>query len=83
VQEFVARHCPEGVPIVSVELRLGLPGEQIPDVAAEVGADMIALGWAQDLSPGHAAVVQRVLGATKVPVLLLPVASRIEQKLGA
>ena len=35
--------------------------------------DLVVLSWAQDSSPGHAAVIRDVLGVSKVPVLLLPI----------
>jgi hypothetical protein len=33
--------------------------------------DMIALSWAQNASPGHAAIVKSVLANAQVPVLLV------------
>lgn len=71
-QEFLTRYCPHAGE-VSLELRVGVPGRHVLDVAAEVGADLIALGWSQDLAPGRAAVVREVLERSPVPVLLLPV----------
>ena len=68
-REFLARYCRHGV---RLEARVGVAGEHVLEVAAEVDADMIALGWAQDLSPGHAAVVREVLARSRVPVLLVP-----------
>jgi nucleotide-binding universal stress UspA family protein len=74
IQEFVARHCPRDLADrISVELRVGVPSEHVLAVAAQVGADLITLGWARDLSPGRAAVVREVLRRSGVPVLLIPV----------
>jgi hypothetical protein len=42
------------------------------EVAAAQGADMIALGWSQDLAADRAAVVREVLTRTDLPVMLLP-----------
>jgi hypothetical protein len=42
-------------------------------MTAEIDADLILLGWARDLSPGHAAVVRRVLEEAAVPLVLVPV----------
>ena len=68
-EEFLARWCP--TPGARLELRAGRPGGQVLEVAAAQGADMIALGWSQDLAPDRAAVVREVLTGTDVPVLLL------------
>ena len=68
-REFLARYCRHGV---RLEARVGVAGEHVLDVAAEADADLIALGWAQDLSPGRAAVVREVLARSRVPVLLVP-----------
>jgi nucleotide-binding universal stress UspA family protein len=72
-QEFLARFCPRIPDGLRLELRLGAPGESVVRVADQVGADLVALGWSQDLSPGHAAVVREVLRRSRVPVLLVPV----------
>jgi nucleotide-binding universal stress UspA family protein len=75
-QEFLRRHCsyPERV---QLEVRIGIPGENVLNVAAETSADLIALGWSQDLSPGHAAVVREVLERSGIPVLLVPIAVEV------
>jgi nucleotide-binding universal stress UspA family protein len=70
-EEFLARNCPscEGLRLV---WRVGAPGEHVLQVASEVEADLIALGWARDLSLGRALTVREVLARTRVPVLLVP-----------
>jgi nucleotide-binding universal stress UspA family protein len=75
-EEFLARWCP--TPGARLELRAGRPGGHVLEVAAAAGADMIALGWSQDLAPDRAAVVREVLTRTDIPVMLLPCA-RAEQ----
>lgn len=71
-REFLCR-CYPGIPDdLRLELRVGAPGESIIRVADEVDADLIALGWSQDLSPGRAVVVREVLGRSRAPVLLVP-----------
>jgi nucleotide-binding universal stress UspA family protein len=72
-EEFLARYCNE--PDARLELRTGRPGESILDVAATEHADLIALGWAQDLSAGRARTVRTTLSRASTPILLLPVAS--------
>lgn len=71
-QEFLARYCPPAER-VRLEVRVGVPGEHVLRVAEEIDADLIALGWAQDLSPGRAAVVREALERSKIALLLVPV----------
>lgn len=71
IDEFVACNCPESVDVV-VELRIGRAQDQVFKVAKETGADLIVLGWAQDLSPGHAVIVRETLKSSDLPLLLLP-----------
>jgi len=71
-QEFLVRWCP--TPGSRLELRTGRLGGRVLEVAAAERADMIALGWSQDLTPDRAAVVREVLTRTDVPVMLLPCA---------
>jgi nucleotide-binding universal stress UspA family protein len=72
-REFLARyvHLPESA--VRLELRVGEPSEEVLRLAEESGANMIALGWAQDLSSARATLVRPVLERSRVPVLLIPV----------
>ncbi len=71
-REFLARFCP-CPDDVRLEVRVGLAEEAVLRVAAEVGADLIALGWSRDLSPGRAKVVRDALHRSDVPILLVPV----------
>ena len=71
--EFLRRHCPGPPEELRLELRVGMPHDHIVRVAREADVDLIALGWAQDLSPGRAAVVRETLAKSSVPVLLVPV----------
>ena len=75
VEEFLARFCPVPAREVEIELRVRVPEEEIASVARETGADLIALGWSQELAPGRAAVVRTMLSSSAVPVLLIPLAS--------
>jgi nucleotide-binding universal stress UspA family protein len=75
VEEFLARFCPVPAHEVEVELRIGVPEEEVGRVARETGADLIALGWSQELATGRAAVVRAMLSSSTVPVLLIPLAS--------
>jgi nucleotide-binding universal stress UspA family protein len=71
--EFVARYCPWGIGKVSVELRVGRPDEEILAAAEETDADVVALGWSQEIDWGHARVVRELLERGRIPVLLVPV----------
>jgi len=73
VEEFLRRYCNQ--PDVRMELRSGRAGEHILDVAAAEHADLIALGWAQNLSAGRAETVRATIAEAAIPVLLLPVPS--------
>jgi nucleotide-binding universal stress UspA family protein len=68
--EFLSRWCTE--PGVDLHLRRGSAPTTIVEIAGSGQVDLIALGWAQDLSPGRAEVVRAVLTHACVPVLLVP-----------
>jgi nucleotide-binding universal stress UspA family protein len=72
-EEFLARYCNH--PDARLELRTGSPGPSILDVAATEQADLIALGWGQNLSTGKARTVRSAVAQSKTPILLLPVPS--------
>jgi hypothetical protein len=72
-EEFLARYCAQ--PGVRLEIRTGVAGEHVLDVAEAERADLIALGWSQQLDPGRARTVQRTVLDAVVPVMLVPVAS--------
>ena len=71
-EEFLARYCAQ--PGVRLELRTGVAGEHVLDVAEAERADMIALGWSQQLDPGRARTVRRAVLNAVVPVMLVPIA---------
>jgi nucleotide-binding universal stress UspA family protein len=73
-EEFVARYCPCPLEEVDLHLRVGVPREEVARVVDETGADLIVLGWSQQLEPGRAEVVRETLTRAQVPVMLLPVA---------
>jgi hypothetical protein len=68
-REFRARWC--GDPVTSVTWTSGVAADEIVASGAAEDVDMIALSWAQDASPGHAAIVKSVLAHAQVPVLLV------------
>lgn len=71
-EEFLARYCAQ--PGVRLEIRSGVTEEHLLDVAEAERADMIALGWSQQLDPGRAPTVRRAVLDAVVPVMLVPVA---------
>lgn len=73
-EEFLDRYSPVGPGRLRLELRVGMPADVLRSVAEEVGADLVAVGWARDLSAGRASIVRALLRSSPVPVLLLPVA---------
>ena len=73
MEEFLRRYCPWGIGKVRCEMRLGRREELIVAVAEEVRADIVALGWAQELEAGRAPLVRTVLTRGAVPLLLVPV----------
>jgi nucleotide-binding universal stress UspA family protein len=77
-QEFLHRFCHWGLGTVRLETRVGRSGEVIPLVAEELGCDLIALGWSQQLSAGRAPVVRQTLERSHLPVLLVPVRTEAE-----
>lgn len=72
-EEFLARYCAQ--PGVRLELRSGVAGDHVLDVAEAERADMIALGWSRQLDPGRARTVRRAILDSVVPVMLVPLAS--------
>jgi nucleotide-binding universal stress UspA family protein len=71
-QEFVARYCPWGIGKVELQVCVGRREEEILRVADATKADLVALGWAQQLASGRAPVVRELLKRGRTPVLLLP-----------
>ena len=72
-KEFLSRHLPhQGA---SIELRHGPVGTQVAEVCEEHSADLIVLSWSQDSAAGKARAVRQILGAVKVPIVLLPLSA--------
>ena len=71
-EEFLARYGSAPDHRITLLRRVGTAADDVVAVAHEVSADLIALAWKQDLSPGHARVVAKTLAHSDVPVMLLP-----------
>jgi nucleotide-binding universal stress UspA family protein len=78
--EFLRRFCPWGIGFVTLERRSGRREDLIPAVADELGCDVIALGWSQELAPGRAEVVRATLERSPLPVMLIPANVETTQK---
>jgi hypothetical protein len=72
-REFICRYCRWYSGTLRLETRVGRVRDLVPRVAEEVAADLVALGWSQELGPGHAPIVRDVLARCRLPVLLVPV----------
>jgi nucleotide-binding universal stress UspA family protein len=72
-REFLARYCPWGVGSVRLETRIGRTEDIVPRAAAEGPCDIVALGWARELTRGRAPVVRATLERSRVPVMLVPI----------
>lgn len=68
--EFIATHCP---PATRIVLRSDPVAASVAEVSKECSVDLVVLSWSQHSSPTRARVVREVIGASTVPVLLLPV----------
>lgn len=69
--EFLARYCDQ--PGVRLQLRSGVPGEHVLDVAAAEQVDLIALGWSRQLDDMRAQTLRQTLRDARVPVLIVPI----------
>lgn len=69
-REFLTRHCPGAS---RIELRAGPVAARVAEVSKEHGADLVVLSWSQHRSQVRARIVREVLGASTLPVLLLPI----------
>ena len=68
-KEFLTRHCPRAN---HIELRAGPVATRVAEVSAEHDVDLVVLSWSQNGSAERAQVVREVLGASALPVLVLP-----------
>jgi nucleotide-binding universal stress UspA family protein len=81
-REFLARFCPAGIEDVRLEVRVGRTDEEILGAVDALEVDVVVLGWGQELAPGRALVVRRLLEHCRVPVILMPVNAREREEGG-
>ena len=79
-KEFLAKHMPQAD---NIEMHTGAVTPRVIETAHEQQADLIVLGWSQSVSDGRARVVREVLGASDIPVLLVPLPAREHEGSGA
>jgi nucleotide-binding universal stress UspA family protein len=72
-EELLRRYCPSGIGSVTLETRVGRRETLVPQVADELGCDLIALGWAQELAQARAEVARAALERSQLPIMLIPV----------
>ena len=71
-QEFLIRHVPGCSN--RCELRIGDPAQHIIETVTTESVDAVLVAWKQDLSPGRAEVIRRLLREAKVPLIVVPIA---------
>jgi nucleotide-binding universal stress UspA family protein len=71
-EEFIARYC-QGRPEVHLELRVGMPVDEILQAIREIEPDVLVIGWPRHAAPGHARVAHELLAQSPIPVLLVAV----------
>ena len=72
-REFLARYAP-GLPQARLELRVGMPGEEILRASDSIQPDVVVLGRRQHGEAGSSPVVREVLEHSHRPVLLVALA---------
>ena len=73
VNEFLARYLP-GARNATVELRVGVPADEILRTVDAVSPDLLALGWPHTDDPRRGKVAHELLDRSRVPVLLVALA---------
>ena len=69
-REFLARYC-RGAPQAQLELRIGMPADEVLRAVDELAADLLAIGWPQRAEPGHGEVAREILDRARIPVILV------------
>ena len=73
-KEFLARYL-YGAPTARLELRVGVPVEEILNAVDETAPDLLAIGWRQSEDPTRGALAHELLSRSHVPLLLVALAS--------
>lgn len=67
---FAARWCPESN--VDLHLRTGVAATEVLHLIEEQEIDLVVAAWSQELGPGRAEIVCRLLDSARIPTLLVP-----------
>jgi nucleotide-binding universal stress UspA family protein len=68
--EFLERYL-HGAKSAHLEMRIGVPADEIIDLTDTAAADLLAIGWPQCASDDRGLVAHEVLDRSHVPVLLI------------
>jgi nucleotide-binding universal stress UspA family protein len=71
-REFLARYC-HGAPEARLELRIGIPADEIMAAVDKATPDILAIGWPHSSEPGRGGVARQILDRSHTPVLLVAV----------
>lgn len=71
--EFLARYL-RGGPTASLELRVGVPADEILAVTDSATADLLAIGWPRSARGDRGATARDIVDRSHVPVLLVALA---------
>jgi nucleotide-binding universal stress UspA family protein len=69
-REFLMRYCP-AAPDASLELRLGVPTDEILAVVEQIAPQLLAIGWPQGFGPARGLVAHELLHRCPIPLLLV------------
>jgi len=72
-REFLARYCP-GAPDARLELRIGVPADEILATSETIAPDVIAIGWPHTSDADRGLVAREILERSHLPVLLVAIA---------
>lgn len=69
-REFLARYV-HNAPNARLELRIGVPTDEIIEAADAAGADLLAIGWPQSHAEHPGTTARELLDRSHIPVLLV------------
>ncbi len=75
--EFIERYCPPFLRGAGLQVRSGVPADEIIGALEQSEADLVVLGWSRRLSAGRGRIVRRLLEHGGLPILLVPALERL------
>ncbi len=70
-REYLSRHL-HGAGEIRLELRLGLPANEVLGAIGPLRSEIVAVGWPHGDDPGRGSVAREIVGHSPVPILLVP-----------